>query len=112
MPRPTCRGCSSPFTAAAGTSLCFWFVSFFPDAGGFDLTGFGLPGCSLYMQINSLVPSLGGANNGIATLSLPIPNNPAYSGIVMYAQSAPLTVGFNPAGVLASNAVCAALGNF
>ena len=96
----------------AGTLFNFWLFGFAPDPSGFDLGSFGLPGCNLYLQLNSpITTNMSGVSNGIATVPLPLPNNMSYNGLVLYGQSAPMTPGFN-AGFFASNAVCVAIGLF
>jgi hypothetical protein len=92
------------------TVLSATLMGFSPDPTGLDLTGFGLPGCSLYLQLASqITTSFSVVANGLATTSIFIPNDPMFSGIVLYAQAAPITPGFN-AGFFASNAICVALG--
>jgi hypothetical protein len=97
----------------AGTPLNFWLFGFAPDATGLELSSFGLPGCRLYLQLGSnIVLNVTTVTNGLATTSIAIPNDPSYSGIVLFAQAAPVTGGFNAGGFFASNAVCVALGPF
>lgn len=70
--------------------------------------GLNAPGCSIW--INSLLGSLVGLNaGGSATVSLPVPNNPALQGAQLAAQSLGLTL-VNPANLLASNGVLGNLG--
>ena len=96
----------------AGTLFDFWLFGFAADANGLSLGAFGLPGCSLYLQLGSgITINVTAVSSGIATVQLPIPNDASYSGIVLYGQSAPATSGVN-AGFFASNAVCVALGLF
>lgn len=96
-----------------GTLLNFHMFGFTPDPVGFPLASFGLPGCSLYLQLGSPIStSVSVVNAGLATLSIPLPNDPSYSGIVLYSQSAPMTSGANAGGFYASNAVCVAFGQF
>lgn len=95
---------------SAGSQLVFWLLGFVPDPAGTSLAPFGLPGCNAYLSIaNPLVTNVSGVTGGIATLQLPVPNDPSFSGVVMYTQSAPAVSG----GSLpfhASNAICIALG--
>ena len=96
----------------AGTNFNVWLFGFTPDPNGFSLGSFGLPGCNLYLQFGSpIISSLTPVTGGVATSQLAIPNDPTYSGVVLYAQSAPMTPGFN-IGFFASNAVCVAFGLF
>lgn len=91
----------------AGAQFNIWMLSLTPDAAGMSLQSFGLPGCSLFLQFGSGIVTFGtGVTNSQATVSLSIPNDPSLSGLVLYAQSAPLT----PTGVVLSDAVCVALG--
>lgn len=94
-----------------GTLFNFWLFGFSPDATGFGLGAYGMPGCSLYLQLGSpITTSITGVTNGLASMQLPIPNDPSYVGIVLFGQSAPMTSGANAAGFYASNGVCVAFG--
>jgi len=74
----------------------------------FLAVGLNAPGCSIW--INSLLGSLVGLNaGGSATVSLPVPNNPALQGATLSAQSLGLTL-VNPANLLASNGVLGTVG--
>jgi len=70
--------------------------------------GLNAPGCSVW--INSVLGSLVGLNaGGAATVSLPVPTNPALQGATLAAQSIGLTL-VNPANLLASNGVLGTVG--
>lgn len=92
------------------TPFVFWLFGFAPDATGSSLAGFGLPGCNLYLQLGpGLVTNVSSVTFGLATVTLALPNTPSLSGVVLFGQSAPATPGL-PAGFVASNAVCVAVG--
>ncbi len=93
------------------TLFNFWLLGFVPDATGFGLGAFGLPGCNLYLQLGSpMTTSLTSVNAGVATAQIAIPLDPTYVGVVLYGQAAPMTSGFNAGGFFASNGVCVAFG--
>ncbi len=95
---------------AAGSLLNFWLFSFVPDATGTSLAPFGLPGCNIHLALSSpLTTSVSLVNNGVATAQIALPNDPAYAGLVLHAQAAPMTAGPS-LGFVVSNAVCVALG--
>jgi len=88
----------------------FWLFGFQPDPNGLGLAPYGLPGCSLYLQFGSpIVTNLSAVASGLATIQLPVPNDPTYVGVVLYGQAAPMMTGPGP-GFHTSNAVCVALG--
>ncbi|MCA8964523.1 MAG: hypothetical protein H6838_19260 [Planctomycetes bacterium] len=92
----------------AGALVNFWLFSFSPDANGTSLAPFGLPGCNLYLQLSSpITTSASLVTNGLATAQIALPNDPAYAGLVLYAQAAPATASLS---FVVSNAVCVAIG--
>lgn len=87
-------------------------ITFFGNAQGpglpFSAIGLNAPGCSIW--VNTVLTSLTGvAAGGTATVSVPIPNNPALAGGVLTGQSICLTLQ-NPANLLGSNGVEGTLG--
>lgn len=94
---------------APSASLNFWMMGFVPDPAGFNLTQLGLPGCSLYLLISSaIVVNITPATAGVSTVSLSLPNATSFSGLVLYAQAAPLIGGAVPFDL--SNGLCVAFG--
>lgn len=94
-----------------GTLFAFWLFGFVPDAAGLPLASFGLPGCSLHLQVGSaIVSSFAPVTAGTSSSLLALPNDPTFSGIVLYAQAAPATAGQNSGGFVVSNALCVAFG--
>ena len=87
---------------AAGL-LGIQFLSFTKLDPGFDLGGLGMPGCALYqsMDVALTFPLAGGAGSQ----PFPIPNNLAFIGLVVAAQSGALVPPANPLGLLSSNGV-------
>ena len=88
-----------------GTLFVFEVMGFgHTGANGIDLGFIGMPNCRQYVQpfATILLPVVG----GVASASLTIPNNPSYQNVQVFAQSAPLTAGLNPAGILTSNGLC------
>lgn len=79
------------------------FLSFTKLDPGLDLTGLGMPGCSLYqsMDVALTFPLAGGAGSQ----PFAIPNNLAFIGLVVAAQSGALAPGANPLGLMSSNGV-------
>jgi hypothetical protein len=72
------------------------------------LDGIGMPGCTAYISPDLLlsVPAVGGA----ASWSGAIPGQPALLGSHLFAQALSVDPGFNPAWLVASNAVDGLLG--
>lgn len=78
-------------------------LSFTQHNPGIDLTSLGMPGCFQYVNLDTSVVFLPSAGSG--TYAFGIPNNPSYSGVHVYTQSAAFAAGVNPLGVLSSNGV-------
>ena len=75
----------------------------------FDLTSFGIPGCSLLMAADRI--DVIAAQNGIGQQFLPIPADPAFVGVYFYQQGFSFEVaGFNAFGGVLSNAARARIG--
>jgi hypothetical protein len=69
---------------------------------GLDLGPLGMPGCRQYVGLDVSLPML--TTNGPGFTTLYLPNNPAYAGTHLLAQSFLLGSGWtNPLGVIASN---------
>ncbi|MFK7743390.1 MAG: hypothetical protein AB8H80_23945 [Planctomycetota bacterium] len=87
-------------------------ITFLGDRGpaiGLPLIGLDAPGCDA--NLSSILGSLTGvAAAGTATVSLPIPANPALSGVMISGQSIGLTLS-NAANIVSSNGVEGTLGN-
>ena len=95
----------------AGTLFNFWMFGFTPAPAGIPLDSFGMPTCNLYLQLGSaIISSIAPVTGGTSQSLLPLPNDPSYSGLVLYGQAAPATGGVNAGGFVASNAVCVAFG--
>lgn len=93
---------------AAGAPFAFLMLSFTPDAVGTNLTPFGLPGCTLHLQFGMPITTVTMlVNNGVATSPLMLPNDPAFAGLILHGQSAPLT---STGSFHLSNAICVAIG--
>jgi len=92
------------------TLFNFSLFGFTPSPNGTSLGSFGLPGCDLYLQLGSPMSiTLSPVTAGAANSQMTTPNHPAFSGIVLFSQSAPMTPGAN-IGFYASNGVCVAFG--
>ncbi|MFO1076095.1 MAG: hypothetical protein U1E73_00050 [Planctomycetota bacterium] len=96
-----------------GTQFAF-YVATLQGSTPQSLTPFGLTGC--FAHVNYLPGSLVGtfltglnAQNEFS-VTLPVPNSPAYQNVQFFFQAAPLTTGLNPAGILTSNGICTKLG--
>lgn len=96
--------------AISPISITFFGTGPIAIPGGLPLTAIGLPapGCSVW--INTILGD-GSAPNaaGTSTLLLPLPNNPAFVGASLSAQSLCLTL-LTPANLLTSNAVLGTVG--
>ncbi|MFT4843851.1 MAG: hypothetical protein ACI8UD_002582 [Planctomycetota bacterium] len=80
-------------------------ITFFGNGQGpgipFSAIGLNAPGCNIW--INTVITSLTGISaSGTSTVTVPIPNNPAFAGGILTAQSICLTL-LNPANLLGSN---------
>ena len=88
-------------------------LTFFGDAAAapipFTAIGLNAPGCDINL-LTTVLDLVGIASAGTATVSLPIPNNPALAGTQLSAQSICLTLG-NSANIYSSNGVRGTLGN-
>lgn len=76
---------------------------------GFDLSPFGLPGCAAYLDVNNIVTSvfLFAVSSELRwTWNVPT----GFNGTQALLQMGTITPGFNAAGVLVTNAVCAKIG--
>lgn len=79
-------------------------------ANPIDLTFLGMPGCALavtpiVLLAHTLLP------NQTFAEPLTIPNDPLLQGATLVFQAAPLTPGYNAAGMLLSNALCLRVGS-
>ncbi|MBK8978991.1 MAG: hypothetical protein IPM29_24105 [Planctomycetes bacterium] len=73
-----------------------------------SLAPLGAPGCSIYASLDASVGfPVSGAT---ATIAIPLPNTPAFAGIVLSHQAAVLNLGYNALGVATSNGVDWTLG--
>lgn len=76
--------------------------------GGLDLGAVGMPGCGLLVDhtfgYTATIANLASVPAGLA-FSFPVPNNPAFTGWMLWSQSAWLQPGLNPAGMAVSNGV-------
>lgn len=90
---------------APGTATVLTALGFVDVPGGQALGAFGLPDCTLYVGTFDWLFVLG-VGSGSANASLPLPASPLASGLPLFAQSAALSPGYNPAGLLVSNGLC------
>lgn len=67
------------------------------------------PGCSAYLA-PEITYSLGAAPSGVKAWRIPIPFQPAIDGVSFYLQGGVLTLGFNPGGLVFTNALAATVG--
>lgn len=66
-----------------------------------DLTGFGASGCSLYQDVEVLIPAFTDSGGSIDWV-IPIPNDPSLLGVTVYQQWAVFDTSANPLGVTTS----------
>lgn len=93
---------------ANGTGLGAIVAGFTANNPPVPLAPFGLPGCSLHTNVDAMLflPVLGGA----MTASMALPADPTLVGLQIHEQGLSLDPGFNPAGMVVSNAITANLG--
>lgn len=82
-----------------GTSVGLLLLSFVRQ--NLDLTPIGMQGCYQLANLDSKLLFV--TPGPIATSALPIPNNTALLGLVLYSQAATFSSGFNALGILSSN---------
>lgn len=91
-----------------GTSFVLMGLGLSEVPGGLSLAQFGAPGCTLW--INPVgINFFAAVTNGQATVPLTLPPN-QFVGTTVFAQSFPLTPGFNAANGVSSNGLCAKVG--
>ncbi|MFN9947200.1 MAG: hypothetical protein ACK56S_10160 [Planctomycetota bacterium] len=73
------------------------------NAPGVPLDGIGMPGCTAWASADVLL--VAPAPNGAAAWSVQLPANAGLVGVQLYAQGLSLDLGWNPAGLVSSNAV-------
>jgi len=94
-----------PLTAVVGVSI----LSLSPIPGGIDLTAVGMPGCSVYQQLDVVVSFVVAQGTGL--LPFAIPNSPAIVGGKVHAQSAVLVPNINPFHLVVSNGLELSIGH-
>ena len=78
--------------------------------GGIELSSFGMPGCCQYVDL-ALSTTLGVLfTNPTITQPLSFPNDPAFTGLPVFAQAVSFVPGVNPLGGLTTNGVHLVLG--
>ncbi|MBK8100692.1 MAG: hypothetical protein IPK26_26695 [Planctomycetes bacterium] len=97
----------------AGSPLTFMVTGFSSTNWGafalpLNLAVFGMQGCTLFVEIGVSVPIA--AASGVATWTLPIPNQTALLGVSFFNQAATFAPGANAAGVIVSNAAAGVVG--
>jgi hypothetical protein len=78
-------------------------------APGTSLAFIDMPGCYQLVGL-PVTATLTSVVNGVSSSPLPIPGGATYLGQVLYAQSAPITQGYNLAGLVTSNGLCVRVG--
>ena len=73
------------------------------------LAGFGMPGCTLFVSLDVVVPMVGAA--GLGSFTTTVPNVPPLLGGVFHNQCLVGAPGVNPANLIVSNAVTAWIGS-
>jgi hypothetical protein len=82
---------------AAGGALAFGAAS-----AQVDLTGVGMPGCTMWASFDAIAPLVAGPG-GIAEFSLLVPVNVALAGSELFSQALVFDPGINALGIAASN---------
>ncbi|MDO8349403.1 MAG: hypothetical protein Q7T30_04145 [Planctomycetota bacterium] len=96
-----------------GTVFEIFVASLGGVASPVSLAPYGMAGCDLHLNQAFIVAAfLTGIDIPSGTFIVPfaIPNDPSFQNVQFFFQAAPLTAGLNPAGILASNGLCAKLG--
>ena len=95
------------------TPLGYTFFSLGPQQPGLPLVAVGLnaPGCEALIDINSIAVSFGGVvPGGVLGVTINIPPQPSFAGMMLYAQTVALTP-LLPVGFGTSNGVEAMIGS-
>ena len=88
-----------------GTTGVFTAIGFADLPGGMTLDHLGMPGCVLRVGSFDWL-FLAAANPAGSSAALALPGSPALAGLPLFAQSAALVPGVNPAGLVAGNGLC------
>lgn len=88
----------------AGTIFGGVFLGWTQFPGGASLAGIGMPGCFQYGSQEFQFTIVTG---GASTVGFPlgVPSGASWNGVMMYAQAATLSAGFNSLGALSSNGI-------
>jgi hypothetical protein len=81
----------------------------FGSSAGIPLDAYGMPGCFQYVALPA-VTQFAAVVSGSMSVPLTIPNAPAFNGVNLFAQAAPLTPGLNAANIITSNGLCVHIG--
>ena len=74
-----------------------------------DLTAFGAPGCSVRTSVDATSLLLGAGN--AASWNFNVPNNPAFSGLILFHQALSIDPAANSLGVVMSDAAASQIGS-
>jgi len=96
----------SPGTAAGFMSIGLGGLA----PPGFDLGSFGLPGCSSFLNIPTIVTSVIVFANPQGELRWTWNVPTGFNGTQAFMQMGTITAGYNAAGILVTNAICAKIG--
>lgn len=92
----------------AGTLLGAQLLSFSQVNPGQDLGSIGMPGCQRLVSSESTSLFFPVGTNGASPFQ--VPNDPAFAGLPMFAQSLVMTPGANALGVLSTNGLALVIG--
>lgn len=100
---------SIPFGTPTAPGISFLLINFGGVDAGVDLTPFGAPGCTQYIDLTGASTNLmiGGPTAGV---NVTIPNNPGLAGLPLDFQSWALDSAANALGVVNSNGVASTVG--
>lgn len=100
---------SIPFGTPTAPGISFLLINFGGVDAGVDLTPFGAPGCTQYIDLTGASTNLmiGGPTNSV---NVTIPNNTGLAGLPLDFQSWALDSGANALGVVNSNGVASTVG--
>ena len=93
----------------SNTTIFGVYALSFGGLAGQSLALYGMPGCSQYIALPA-VTQFAGVVAGQMIAPLSIPNDPAYNGVNLFCQAAPLTPGLNAANIITSNGLCVHIG--
>ena len=107
-------GTTLAFTTSAipaSTTFGALVISGVQISQGLPLGIIGMPGCFAYVDLSNTLNTPFPITGASALVNIPLANNPALNGVLVYGQSVTISSGYNSFGALSSNGVRLLLGS-